>query len=182
MPPLLGELNSPPTSYMNSIIECLISQIDNWINGKMIYEDGLKCKEYKNPSKPSLIPLSCGIKVPHYFAPYPSIVDIVFHFIIFQCTMFTYYISWPLTIHNIYKYTMLHRGSKLGFYNPLPLQFSLSSMHITIHVYMYIYMYNITSQYSIISWFNDSCNNSNQQSLVPLIMHNPRKCTPFSTP
>jgi hypothetical protein len=30
--------------------------------------------------------------------------------------VFTYYIAWTLAIHNIYKYTTLHWGSKLGCY------------------------------------------------------------------
>jgi hypothetical protein len=76
---------------MNSMIECLISQRDKWINEKLINEDGLRLKAYGNPSKPPLIPLSCGIISPHYSSPYPSTTDGVFHFIIFnvQCLHIT---------------------------------------------------------------------------------------------
>jgi hypothetical protein len=50
---------------MNSMIEFLITQRVKWINDKMINEDGLRIKAYYNPSKPPLIPLSCGIIAPH---------------------------------------------------------------------------------------------------------------------
>jgi hypothetical protein len=69
---------------MNSIIECLIIQRDKWINEKLINEHGLRLKAYENPSKPPLIPLSCQIIGPHYSGPYLSIVNDVFHFIIFN--------------------------------------------------------------------------------------------------
>jgi hypothetical protein len=69
----------------------------------LINEDGLRLKVYGNPSKPPLIPLSYGIIAPHYFGPYQSTFGGVFHFIILQCTMFTYYITWPLAIPNIHK-------------------------------------------------------------------------------
>jgi hypothetical protein len=71
---------------------------------------------YGNASTPPLIPLSYGIISPYYSSPYSSTVGNVFHFIIFQCTICTYYITLPLIIHDIYKYTTLLWRSKLGCY------------------------------------------------------------------
>jgi hypothetical protein len=87
---------------------------------------------------PRLMPLSFlshGVISPHHFSP--SRLSTIDAFLLINL-MYIIYITWPSTIifnswPNSHIYITLHIwGSKSGCYIPLPIIFSLSSVHIAI--------------------------------------------------